>query len=110
MDAMNPEERKEFLKTLAKRLQESAYALNKMAGKMDVISANQAEMVKSIGVSAETLERNIFENSEHEFTYLEYLEFSGSDEFKFYKHMGPITDEDIANVNWDELSSMLAYG
>jgi hypothetical protein len=40
------------------------------------------------------------------FTYLEYMEMS-AEEMKKFAHLEPITQEDIDNVNWEQLSEQL---
>ena len=38
------------------------------------------------------------------FSYREYIEFKNAGEFEHFRAMEPITDEDIANIDWEKLS------
>ena len=37
-------------------------------------------------------------------TYLEYIEFSSANEFKRFRNISPITQDDIRSINWDDLT------
>lgn len=41
------------------------------------------------------------------FTYREYLEFTGAEEFERFRTMEVVSDCDIANVEWDQLLARL---
>ena len=41
------------------------------------------------------------------FSYLEFLEFSGASEFERYRHMPPVTHQDIASAEWETLARQL---
>ncbi len=41
------------------------------------------------------------------FSYREFIEFASADEFERFRDMDPVSDADIANIDWDSLSQGL---
>lgn len=41
------------------------------------------------------------------FSYREFVEFSSADEFERFRKLDPITADEVANVDWDELGKGL---
>lgn len=44
---------------------------------------------------------------EPKITDAQLIEFSGSEEFERFKHIQPISETEINNINWEELSAQL---
>ncbi|MHC4871113.1 MAG: hypothetical protein ACYTFY_04655 [Planctomycetota bacterium] len=81
MGTMNDKERDEYLEILSRQLQ-NPLIINWKAVKKVV-------------------------NEKKNFTYLEYLEFSSAEEFEKFRDTPPISDADIAEIDWDTLCGRL---
>ena len=101
--------RRELLAELAKRFRDSANTLREVARRIHEAANLQAENNRRLGTADKRL-RECLENDEEvmPFTYLEFLEFSSAEEFRKFKHMGIITAEEIAKIDWDDLLRRLA--
>jgi hypothetical protein len=38
------------------------------------------------------------------FSYREFVEFSSAGEFERFRHLAPVTDDDIKNIDWEALT------
>lgn len=100
--------RQELLGELARRFQSSAGSLKKIARRIDDAAREHHKTSKRIDNASSRLRDCIESRNEPvPFSYLEYLEFSSSEEFHKFKKEPIITDDEITTVDWEELSKKL---
>ena len=63
----------------------------------------------AMNTKSDTGERRRSEGTQVEpnFTYCEYLEFTSAQEFRKFRNISPITEEEIRRVDWSELALQL---
>ncbi len=93
--------KQEMIEDLARRFRDSANTLRSVARKLD-----EASRVRREARGTETAVA-LPRPRPGRFTYLEFLEFSSAGEFRKYRELAPVTEEEIASVDWQELSRNL---
>jgi hypothetical protein len=93
--------KQEMIEDLARRFRDSANTLRSVARKLDEASRVRREARGADVAAVEARPRT------GRFTYLEFLEFSSAEEFRKYRELGPVTEEEIASVDWHALSRNL---
>lgn len=100
--------RKELLQELARRFRDSASDLKSVARRIDTAARSHEENRHRVQRAGARLRECIEDNSASiPFTYLEYVEFGSAEEFKKFRGMDIITEDEIQTVNLDELVSKL---
>jgi hypothetical protein len=100
--------RQELLAELAKRFRESANALKEVARRIHDAARVHQDNTRRLGASGARLRECVeSENGTLPFTYLEFLEFTDSQEFKKFKGMSVVSEEEIAQIDWNDLSKKL---
>lgn len=92
--------KQEMIEDLARRFRDSANTLRSVARKLDEASRARRE-ARAADVAAPVRE------TAGGFTYLEFLEFSSAEEFRKFRGLGPVTQEEIASLDWQDLSRKL---
>ncbi len=101
-------QKEQLLEELAKRFRDSAHTLKSVARRINEASQMHQNTVRRMEHASESLRRSVDGNTAPlSFSYLEFLEFSNAAEFRKFKKMKVITDEEIKNIDWDELAQKL---
>jgi hypothetical protein len=81
----------EIMRTIAKRIGDAAEIHN--ANRRRIEQASNP-LRKCVGIK----------NGAMPFSYREFIEFSSADEFERFRTLDPITGDEVANIDWDELA------
>jgi len=74
---------------------------------LERVMAEHIRRQREIHKIAKRLKEKKMERPKHPtFTYLEYLEMN-AEEMQKFKHLKPISQEEIDNVNWEQLTEQL---
>ncbi len=100
--------REELLRELARRFRDSANTLRDVARKINDAAESHRQTMRRVERAGDRLRDCIGgDNSPTIFTYVEFLEFSTAEEFRKFKILEPITDEDLSRADLDDLTRRL---
>lgn len=100
--------RQELLQDLARRFRDSASSLKHVARRIDNAARTHEDNRRRVQRAGERLRDCIDDDSSTvPFTYLEYVEFASAEEFKKFRSMDVISEDEIHHVDMDELSRQL---
>lgn len=103
------EQRKnELLKELSRQFEDNAAAMKKIATRIQDAAAKSMEIDRRLHSAGEKLSACV-EGSRGAlpFSYLEYMEFQNSQEFRKFREMPVVTDDDLRAVDIDDLCRRL---
>lgn len=99
--------RQEIMRELAKRFKSSSEVMQQIAKRIgEAAERHKANLRRLESTSSRLGDCVEVKNGSLPFSYREFLEFTG-DEFERFRNSGPITDDDVRSVDWDELSKGL---
>lgn len=100
--------KQEIMEELARRFRDSSNNLKNVARRINEAARLHQDNLHSLDRAGQRLRECVGgDNAAVVFTYLEYVEFSNADEFRKFRAMDIITDEEIRNVDWDDLGRHL---
>ncbi|MCD8138504.1 MAG: hypothetical protein LUE17_01775 [Planctomycetaceae bacterium] len=100
--------RQEIMQELAERFKNSSEIMRLIARRIgEAAETHNANRRRIEEVSAPLRKCVEVKNGSMPFSYREFVEFSTADEFDRFREAQPITDEEVANVDWDELAKGL---
>lgn len=107
MNEANSQHR-EMMDELRRRFQDSASTMRRIARRIqEAADASQAVDRRAREARGRLAEELGAPQRGVAFSYLEFLEFSGADEFARFRHQPPVSDADLRSVDWDDLSRRL---
>ncbi len=99
------EHRQELMRELAERFKSSSDIMRMIARRIGEAAETHNANRKRIEAASRPLRQCVdIKNGAMPFSYREFVEFTSADEFERFKSMQPISKEEIAAVDWDELS------
>ncbi len=102
----NDSRRQEIMRELAERFKNSSEIMKSIAKRIgdaaETHTANQRRMEQ-----ASSPLRKCIGAGPMPFSYREFVEFSSADEFERFRNQDPITDDDLKEIDWDQLSKDL---
>lgn len=100
--------KQELLNELARRFRDSAKNLKSVARRINTAAQEHDRAVDRMNSAGQRLRECVDGDSGTlPFTYLEYVEFTNAEEFRKFKNMPAITENEIEHVNWDDLCRQL---
>lgn len=107
MNEANPKHR-ELMEELRQRFQDSASTMRRIARRIQAAADASHDVDRRAAALRKPLSEHLGDTPAGvAFSYLEYLEFSGADEFARFRHAAPLTDQDLRGVDWDDLQRRL---
>lgn len=100
--------RQDVLDELARKFRDSAEAMQEIAARIQAAAEVHRRHDRRMARAEKELGDCV--GSKHgplPFSYLEYVEFESSDEFKRFKEMPVVSAEEIAAVDWEKLADQL---
>ena len=103
------EQRKnELLKELSQRFQDNAAAMRRIAGRIQAAAAKSMELDRRLNSTGSRLGECVDgSRGVLPFSYLEYMEFQDSGEFRKFRDMPAVSDEDLSSLDLDGLCRQL---
>ena len=103
------EQRKnELLKELSQRFQDNAAAMRRIAGRIQAAAAKSMELDRRLNSTGSRLGESVDgSRGVLPFSYLEYMEFQDSGEFRKFRDMPAVSDEDLSSLDLDGLCRQL---
>lgn len=100
--------RQEIMQELAERFKNSSEIMRMIAKRIgDAAEVHNANR-RRIEQASNPLRRCVdIKNGAMPFSYREFVEFTTADEFERFRKLDPITSEEVAAVDWDELAKGL---
>ncbi len=100
--------RQEIMRELAERFKNSSDIMRTIAKRIgdaaEVHNANRRRIEQASNPLRKCVD---IKNGAMPFSYREFIEFTSADEFERFRRLDPITRDDLANVDWDELAKGL---
>ncbi len=100
--------RQEIMRELAERFKNSSEIMRTIAKRIgdaaEVHNANRRRIEQASNPLRKCVD---IKNGPMPFSYREFIEFASADEFERFRRLDPITEDDVANVDWDELAKGL---
>ncbi len=100
--------RQEIMRELAERFKNSSDIMRTIAKRIgdaaEVHNANRRRIEQASNPLRKCVD---IKNGAMPFSYREFIEFTSADEFERFRRLDPITRDDVANVDWDELAKGL---
>ena len=101
----NENRRQEIMRELAERFKNSSEIMRMIARRIgDAAETHNANRRRLEQASTPLRKCVDIRNGAMPFSYREFVEFTSADEFERFRELDPITAEDVARVDWDELS------
>ncbi len=82
--------------------------LHKKLEAIEQVEIEEVEIQKAHDLSNKLIERNSRSKRASKMTYHEYVEFTGIEEFRKFREMPALTENDIVETDWDEFYERLA--
>lgn len=100
--------RQEIMQELAERFKNSSEIMRLIARRIgEAAETNNANRRRIEEVSGPLRKCVEVKNGSLPFSYREFVEFSTAEEFQRFRAAEPISAEEVANVDWDELAKGL---
>lgn len=100
--------RQEIMRELAERFKNSSEIMRMIAKRIgdaaETHNANRRRLEEASSPLRKCVE---VKNGTMPFSYREFVEFSSAGEFERFRNLGPISEAEVKNVDWDELSKGL---
>jgi hypothetical protein len=100
--------RQEIMRELAERFKNSSEIMRLIAKRIgeaaETHNANRRRLEEASNPLRKCVE---VKDGSMPFSYREFVEFSSAEEFERFRNTGPITDDDVENIDWDALSKGL---
>ncbi len=107
---MNEREKRkeELLKELSRRFRDSASIMKSIAARVQAAANESREHSRILNKNGRALRESVEgNNAPLPFSYLEFLEFGGTEEFEKYRQMPVISEADIDATDIDDLCRKL---
>lgn len=100
--------RQEIMRELAERFKNSSEIMRLIAKRIgDAAETHNVNRRRLEEASRPLRDCVDVKNPSMPFSYREFVEFSSAGEFERFRSLGPITENDVASVDWDALSKGL---
>ncbi len=100
--------RQEIMRELAERFRNSSEVMRMIARRIGEAAETHNANRRRIEQASNPLRKCVdIKNGTMPFSYREFVEFTSADEFERFRKLDPITSEEVANVDWEELSKGL---
>lgn len=100
--------RQEIMRELAERFKNSSEIMRMIAKRIGEAAETHNANRRRLEQATNPLRKCVdIKNGTMPFSYREFVEFASADEFERFRELDPITAEEVASVDWEELSKGL---
>ena len=97
--------RQEIMRELAERFKNSSEIMRMIAKRIGDAAETHNANRRRLEQASNPLRKCVdVKDGAMPFSYREFVEFSSAGEFERFRQLGPITDADVENVDWETLS------
>lgn len=97
--------RQEIMRELAERFKNSSEIMRLIAKRIGEAAETHNANRRRLEEASRPLRQCVdVKNPSMPFSYREFVEFSSADEFERFRRLGPISKDEVENVDWESLS------